>query len=70
MTKLKNESCQCAENCCTRLVKRGVLAKIEDDPIFAMARPSAQRVFNDTMRNRILQVEREWKEIWRSLHED
>ncbi len=48
----------------------GVLAKLEDDPFFAMARPTARQIFMDMTRNRVRQVEREWQEIWRSLHED
>jgi hypothetical protein len=47
----------------------GVLAKLEDDPSFALARPSAQQIFMAMMRNRVRQVEHEW-DIWRSLHED
>jgi hypothetical protein len=48
----------------------GVLASIESGPIFGAARPRARQVFTNTMRNRVRQVEREWQEIWRSLHED
>jgi len=50
--------------------KTGVLATLEDDPFFAMAKPTARQIFMDMTRNRIHQVEREWREIWRSLHED
>jgi len=50
--------------------KDGVLARLEDDPFFALARPSARQIFMDTMQNRVRQVEREWREIWRSLHEE
>jgi hypothetical protein len=49
--------------------ENGTLAKLKDHPFFAMAKPSAQRVFLDTMGNRVRQLEREWKEIWRSLYE-
>jgi hypothetical protein len=48
----------------------GVLAKLEADPFFAMARPSARQIFMDMLQNRVRQVEREWREIWRSLHEE
>ena len=47
----------------------GVLEKIKADPSFARAKPSLQRIFMDTMGNRVRQVEREWQEIWRSLYE-
>lgn len=50
--------------------KDGVLAKLEDAPFFVSARPSARQIFMDTMKNRVLQVDREWREIWRSLHEE
>jgi hypothetical protein len=50
--------------------KGGVLAKLEDDPFFALAKPSAQQIFMDMMQSRVRQVEREWRDIWRSLHEE
>jgi hypothetical protein len=49
--------------------ENGVLAKLEDDPFFALAKPGARQIFMDTMRNRVRQVEREWRDIWRLLHE-
>ncbi len=50
--------------------ENGVLARLEDDPFFAIAKPNARQIFMDTMRNRVRQVEREWKDIWRSLYEE
>jgi hypothetical protein len=50
--------------------KDGVLAKLEDDPSFAPAKPSARQILMDMMQNRVRQVEREWRDIWRSLHEE
>ncbi len=48
--------------------KAGVLEKIKVEPFFANTKPSAQRIFMDTMMNRVRQVERDWQ-IWRSLYE-
>ena len=50
--------------------ENGVLAKLENDPFFARAKPSARQIFMDVMWNRVRQVEREWRDIWRSLHEE
>ena len=47
----------------------GVLERMKDDRFFALAKPNARKIFMDMMRNRVQQVEREWQEIWRSLHE-
>ncbi len=49
--------------------KDGVLARLAHDPTFAMTRPNAQEVFMDTMKTRVYQVEREWREIWRSFQD-
>ena len=48
---------------------QGVLAKLKDDPFIAMAKPSAKQIFTDVMQNRVRQLEREWTDIWQSLHE-
>jgi len=47
----------------------GVLRRMQDDPIFAMAKPSARQIFLDQITNRIRGIEREWRDIWRSLYE-
>jgi len=49
--------------------KNGILKEIKCDPIFAAAKPNAQRVFIEMMMNRLFQVDQAWREIWRSLYE-
>ena len=49
--------------------QNGVLAKLEKDPPFALARPSAKQICVAMIRNRVRQVEHEW-DIWRSIFEE
>jgi hypothetical protein len=47
----------------------GILERMKNDPLFALAKPTAQQVFVEAMRTRVQQTEREWKEVWRTLYE-
>ena len=47
----------------------GIIREIKNHPIFLAAKPNAQRVFTEMVKNRLYQIEETWREIWRSLYE-
>ncbi len=48
--------------------EHGVLARLKDDPYFALAKPSARKLFTDMITNRVGHTEREWREVWALLN--